>query len=39
MRYSGPRMIFYHPLAAIKHLAVTIKNKHIAKKKENQNVQ
>ena len=34
MRYSGPQMIFYHPLAAIKHLAVTIKNKHIAKKKE-----
>ena len=20
MRYSGPRMLFYHPLAAIKHL-------------------
>lgn len=27
MRFSGPRMLFYHPLPAIKHLILTIKNK------------
>ncbi|MBR1715823.1 MAG: nitrous oxide-stimulated promoter family protein [Treponema sp.] len=24
MRFSGPRMLFYHPLLAIKHVLVTI---------------
>ncbi len=27
MRYSGPRMIFYHPVLAIKHVIETIKGK------------
>lgn len=27
MRYSGPRMIFYHPILAIKHMLNTIKSK------------
>lgn len=25
MRYSGPRMIFYHPLAAIRHLITELR--------------
>ena len=27
MRYSGPRMIFHHPVAAIRHLVLTKKEK------------
>ena len=27
MKFSGPRMIFYHPILAIKHLTQTIKEK------------
>lgn len=27
MKFSGPRMIFYHPIMAIKHLTETIKEK------------
>lgn len=27
MKYAGPRMIFYHPAAAIKHLRVTLAEK------------
>lgn len=27
MRYSGPRMLIYHPLLAIKHVRETIKEK------------
>lgn len=27
MRYSGPRMLLYHPILAIKHMAVTRKEK------------
>lgn len=28
MRFSGPRMIFYHPIAAMRHLLETKKEKH-----------
>ncbi len=31
MRFSGPRMLFYHPLMAIWHLITTIKAKSSAK--------
>lgn len=31
MRYSGPRMLLYHPGKAIKHMGVTIKKKIKAK--------
>lgn len=27
MRYSGPRMLLYHPIIAIKHLIETVKEK------------
>ena len=27
MRYSGPRMIFSHPILAVRHVCVTIKEK------------
>lgn len=27
MRFSGPRMIFYHPITAIRHLIITKKEK------------
>lgn len=27
MRFSGPRMIFYHPFSAIRHMAETVKEK------------
>lgn len=27
MRYSGPRMLLYHPVLAVKHVALTIKEK------------
>lgn len=32
MRYSGPRMIFYHPLMAIWHITCTIQQKRQMKK-------
>lgn len=35
MRYSGPRMIFYHPCLALKHLYYTIKQKKTEKKARN----
>lgn len=28
MRFSGPRMIFYHPVTAVRHLIETKKEKH-----------
>lgn len=34
MRYSGPRMMFYHPIIAFRHVAETMKYKRINKKKE-----
>ena len=27
MRFSGPRMLFYHPIMAIKHLILTMREK------------
>lgn len=27
MRFSGPRLIFYHPIAAIRHMLESVKNK------------
>ena len=32
MRFSGPRMIFHHPILAIKHLVQTRKEKKNGKK-------
>ncbi|MCQ2109112.1 MAG: nitrous oxide-stimulated promoter family protein [Fibrobacter sp.] len=32
MRFSGPRMIIYHPLTALWHMACTIQQKHQMKK-------
>ncbi|MDE7078959.1 MAG: nitrous oxide-stimulated promoter family protein [Clostridia bacterium] len=34
MRYSGPRMMFYHPVIAFKHVAETMKYKRKAKKEQ-----
>ena len=34
MRYSGPRMIFYHPIIAFKHVAETLKYKRKARKEQ-----
>lgn len=34
MRYSGPRMLFSHPIYAISHAVSTIKNKRRLKKIE-----
>lgn len=34
MRFSGPRMIFYHPVLAILHLYLMIKEKNKLKKEE-----
>lgn len=34
MRYSGPRMIFHHPVLAILHPIAMLKEKHDIKKKE-----
>lgn len=28
MRYSGPRMLMYHPILAIAHIIDTLKNRH-----------
>lgn len=36
MRYSGPRMMLYHPIVAMSHLAQTIKYKRLAKKEQKQ---
>lgn len=36
MRYSGPRMLFYDPATAIRHLIETVKTKR-ARKKEQKN--
>lgn len=34
MRFSGPRMLFHHPVMAIRHVAVTIREKrHSSKEK------
>lgn len=35
MRFSGPRMIFVHPIMAIKHVICTIKEKKQLEKEEN----
>ncbi len=32
MRYSGPRMMFYHPILAVSHVFQSIKEKHKQKK-------
>ncbi len=32
MRYSGPRMIFYHPILAIRHVYLSVKEKRRLKK-------
>ena len=32
MRFSGPRMLFYHPIVAIRHLKETIEEKKNGKK-------
>ena len=34
MRFSGPRMLFYHPVLAIRHLRLTIKSKRADKKSQ-----
>ena len=34
MRYSGPRMIFHHPIMAMKHVICTIKEKKKLEKEE-----
>lgn len=39
MRFSGPRMLWHHPVLAVKHAYVTIKNVRSKKKCESQNVQ
>lgn len=33
MRFSGPRMLFHHPVVALKHVAETVKYKRQSKKK------
>jgi hypothetical protein len=33
MRFSGPRMIFYHPVTAVRHLIETKKEKKRLEKK------
>lgn len=35
MRFSGPRMLFHHPILAIKHVAQTLKQKRKLRKIEN----
>lgn len=35
MRFSGPRMIFYHPVMAVKHIIATKAEKKRLEKKEN----
>lgn len=37
MRYSGPMMLFYHPVTAIRHLVLTIKEKKSQKNQEKKN--
>lgn len=38
MRFSGPRTIFYHPISAIKHLKLQIKEtKRVNKEQQNEN--
>ena len=39
MRFSGPRMLWHHPVLAVKHAYITIKNVRSKKKYESQNVQ
>lgn len=34
MRYSGPRMLLYHPILAVRHIALTIKEKQKLRKQE-----
>lgn len=36
MRFSGPRMLFHHPILAIKHVTQTIKQKRKLKKAANE---
>ena len=33
MRFSGPRMLIYHPVTAIRHIAATIKQKRKTEKR------
>ena len=35
MRFSGPRMLFYHPVLAVSHLVEDIKEKKTIQKQEN----
>lgn len=37
MRFSGPRMIFYHPVTAVKHLIATQKEKKLLEDKSLEN--
>lgn len=37
MRFSGPRMIFHHPVMATKHVICTIKEKKSLEKEEKMN--
>ncbi len=39
MKFSGPRIMFYHPIVAIKHILETFKFKRKAKKEENKSNQ
>lgn len=34
MRYAGPRMLLYHPVLAIKHAVITLKQKQELKKQQ-----
>ena len=34
MRYSGPRMMFYHPVIAMSHVHETLRQKRLMKKKD-----
>ncbi len=36
MRFSGPRMLFHHPVLAIRHVKETIRQKKKLRKKENE---
>ena len=39
MRYSGPRIIFHHPILATTHVYTTIKQKREERRKEKLNVE
>lgn len=37
MRFSGPRMIFYHPVPAVYHVICTVREKRRQKKEDAKN--